>query len=169
MIGKNLRFLRDKKGLSQTALAEALALKRGNISSYEKELAQPSIQSLLKISEYFNVSLEDLVKHDLSVEVIKDENLLEKFSHHAIVQNLKGKLSQFGKEHSDERVEKLRAQNKEIAKMIDGFQAFHDYRMKNFSMKKSDIESLSHDYKNLLSLLETLLKANNDLLKLAER
>ncbi|GAB3330294.1 hypothetical protein GCM10027429_07380 [Marivirga atlantica] len=169
MIGKNLRYLRDKKGLSQTALAEALDLKRGNISSYEKELAQPSIQSLIRISAYFDVSVEDLVKRDLSVEVIKEENLLEKFSHHTIVQNLKGKLSQFATAHSEEKVEKLKSQNKEIAKMIEGFQAFHEYRMKNFSMKKSDIESLSHDYKNLLSLVDTLLKANSDLIKLAER
>jgi DNA-binding XRE family transcriptional regulator len=41
MIGKNIRALRKKAGLTQAEVAKALGVKQQVIASYEKELANP--------------------------------------------------------------------------------------------------------------------------------
>jgi transcriptional regulator with XRE-family HTH domain len=65
-INKNLKFLRAQLGLTQKQLAEKLGLKQAAIGAYEEERATPPLTSLLDISKIFNVSLDNLVNHDLS-------------------------------------------------------------------------------------------------------
>jgi len=168
MIDKNIRELREAKALSQTALADLIGLKRGNISSYEKGLAQPNIQNLIKLSNFFQISIDHLVREDLSEAALQEESFLKKFSHSLVVQTIRESLTSINRSKTDSSLQTIKKRNVEIKKMISGFRSFHDYRMEHFNMKKADIESLSHDYKNLLSLMETLLKANEELIKLAE-
>jgi len=61
---ENLRFLRLKRNKSQTDLAVELELTRTTLSGYEKTV-QPPFRILIKISEYFNVSLDALIKYKL--------------------------------------------------------------------------------------------------------
>lgn len=63
---ENLRFLRLRKNKSQTDLAIELDLTRTTLSGYEKNV-QPPFRILIKISEYFNVSLDALIKYKLNV------------------------------------------------------------------------------------------------------
>lgn len=64
---KNLEELRrDKalsleKGLSQIKLAKDLGLTRSMIASYEQGVAEPSINNLISIANYFEVSIDSLV------------------------------------------------------------------------------------------------------------
>ncbi len=62
----NLKFLRKRRNKSQTDLAAELELTRTTLSGYEKNV-QPPFRVLIKISEYFNVSLDALVKYRLDV------------------------------------------------------------------------------------------------------
>ena len=62
---ENLRFLRLKRNKSQTDLAVELELTRTTLSGYEKTV-QPPFRILIKISEYFNVSLDALIKYKLN-------------------------------------------------------------------------------------------------------
>jgi len=61
---ENLRFLRLRRNKSQTDLASELEITRTTLSGYEKNV-QPPFRTLIKISEYFNVSLDALIKYKL--------------------------------------------------------------------------------------------------------
>lgn len=55
-----IKELRKQKGLSQTELAHALSLEQTTISSYEQEKTEPNISTLIKLADYYNVSLDYL-------------------------------------------------------------------------------------------------------------
>lgn len=61
---ENLKFLRNRKKKSQTELAEELGLTRTSLSGYEKNV-QPPFQTLIRIAEYFHISLDALIKYRL--------------------------------------------------------------------------------------------------------
>jgi transcriptional regulator with XRE-family HTH domain len=65
-IGKNLKFLRKKKGLTQQELADKLGIRRSSIGAYEECRATPKYETLENISEFFQVSIDLLVKEDIS-------------------------------------------------------------------------------------------------------
>lgn len=65
-IGKNLKFLRKKKGLTQQELADELDIRRSSIGAYEECRATPKYETLENISEFFEVSIDLLVKEDIS-------------------------------------------------------------------------------------------------------
>lgn len=69
-IGHNIKKLRKVKGLSQQAFAEIFGLTRGNISSYEEIRAEPKIDAVTNIANYFSIPLEDLLHKNLSVNEI---------------------------------------------------------------------------------------------------
>lgn len=60
-IGERLKDLRVRKELKQTELAEALGIEQGKISRLEKGGVTYSIDDLLTISKYFNVSTDYLL------------------------------------------------------------------------------------------------------------
>lgn len=62
MIGKRIQLLRKGKNLSQEELAESLNISRQSISKWESGNTLPDIDKLIQLSEYFNVSLDYLVK-----------------------------------------------------------------------------------------------------------
>ncbi len=64
-LSSNLKFLRKKKSLTQESLAEALGISRSKLAGYELNI-NPPIETLVKISDYLRVSLDILVKEDLS-------------------------------------------------------------------------------------------------------
>ena len=59
---EKLYELRKKRGLSQEELAEALDVSRQAISKWESGRAMPEAGKLLTVSEYFGVSLDELMK-----------------------------------------------------------------------------------------------------------
>lgn len=73
-IGKNIKKIRNTKGLSQQAFADLFHLTRGNISSYEEFRAEPRIDVLMKIANYFSIPLEDLLEKELSVNELLHYN-----------------------------------------------------------------------------------------------
>ncbi len=65
-IGKNLKFLRKKKGLTQQELADKLNIRRSSIGAYEECRATPKYETLENISDFFEVSIDLLVKEDIT-------------------------------------------------------------------------------------------------------
>jgi len=61
---KNLVYLRKKKGLKQADIAEAIGLHQTVISSYECS-SMPSAENAVKIANYFDVSVNDMISSDL--------------------------------------------------------------------------------------------------------
>ena len=65
MLSSNLRFLRKSRGLTQAELAEALGLKRSSLATYEEERAEPKLNTLLKLADYFSVDPGELISGNL--------------------------------------------------------------------------------------------------------
>jgi len=65
-IGKNIRYLRNLKNLTQGVLAERLGITRARLVTYENERNEPPVEFLVTLSEYFSISLDILVKGDLT-------------------------------------------------------------------------------------------------------
>ena len=61
----NLKLLRKRRGKTQEDLAAILGLKRPTLNNYENRVSQPTIDVLISCSNYFNVSIDTLVKVDL--------------------------------------------------------------------------------------------------------
>lgn len=61
MLGKRLRYLREKHNLSQLALAKKLGIPNQNISNYEREFRHPDYDTLQKIADFFEVSIDWLL------------------------------------------------------------------------------------------------------------
>ena len=69
-IGNNIKKLRKVRGLSQQAFADLFNLSRGNISSYEELRAEPKIETVMIIANYFGIPLQSLIQENLSVNQI---------------------------------------------------------------------------------------------------
>lgn len=56
-----LKELRTSKGLTMEQLGKELDSTKGTISNYENGNKKPSLDMLIKIADYFNVSIDYLV------------------------------------------------------------------------------------------------------------
>jgi len=59
--GTILRTLRKDENLTQMQVSSILKIDRSNIANYERGKRLPPIESLIKIADFFNVSLDYLV------------------------------------------------------------------------------------------------------------
>lgn len=73
-IGANIKKIRTAKGLSQLAFAELFELTRGNISSYEENRAEPRLETVLRIANYFCIPLEAFITRTLTINEILQFN-----------------------------------------------------------------------------------------------
>ena len=58
---KNLKTLRENKGLSQLQLALRLGLNQNTISRYENCQREADYQTLIMFADYFDVSIDYLI------------------------------------------------------------------------------------------------------------
>lgn len=66
-LGSNVKFLRMRKKLTQENLAKNLSMTRSKLNCIEiGQTKSPSIEDMLKFSSHFKMSLDTLVKIDLS-------------------------------------------------------------------------------------------------------
>lgn len=71
---EKLQELRKKRGLTQEELAEALYVSRTAISKWESGRGYPSIDSLKEISNFFSVSIDDLLSTETVLSIAEKEN-----------------------------------------------------------------------------------------------
>lgn len=64
-MGKQIKRLRTEQGISQETLAEKVYVSRQTVSNWENDKNYPDINSLLRMSEIFHVSLDILIKGDV--------------------------------------------------------------------------------------------------------
>lgn len=60
-LGSRIRELRKSKHLTQEQLGKILNVSKASISGYENETREPDNKSLIKLAEYFNVTLDYLL------------------------------------------------------------------------------------------------------------
>lgn len=70
ILAKNIKKLRLFKGLNQTEFAALFDLKRSSIGAYEEGRAEPKLEALIKISNYFDLPIDEIVKGELTVNQI---------------------------------------------------------------------------------------------------
>ncbi len=70
-LGRQIKKYRGELGLSQEMLAEKIYVSRQTVSNWENDKNYPDINSLLRLSEVFEVSIDILIKGD--VEKMKEE------------------------------------------------------------------------------------------------
>ncbi|MFT4094237.1 MAG: LexA family transcriptional regulator [Niabella sp.] len=66
---KNLKYLRKLRGWTQDEFANKLNIKRSLLGAYEEERAEPRIEVLEIICDMFKLTLDELLRKDLSIEI----------------------------------------------------------------------------------------------------
>ncbi|XBX08318.1 helix-turn-helix transcriptional regulator [Enterocloster clostridioformis] len=68
ILARNLKYLRNRGHFSQGDMARLLKISKANMGKYESGAAELSNQGLINVSEFFGVTVDDLLKKDLSKE-----------------------------------------------------------------------------------------------------
>lgn len=71
---EKLISLRKSKGLSQEELGAEIKVSRQTISKWESCQSYPDFQRLVLLSDYFGLTLDELVK-DIDVQEVRDKNI----------------------------------------------------------------------------------------------
>lgn len=83
-LGKQIKKYRQENELSQEELADRIYVSRQTISNWENDKNYPDVNSLLLLSEVFQISLDELIKGDIDrmKEIINKEEV-SKFNHYS--------------------------------------------------------------------------------------
>lgn len=79
-IGKNIKRLREDRGIKQNEIADLIGMHRSNYSKIENGQREISVAALDKIAAYFNISLDELVHlgEDIPQEIsVEDKTTAE--------------------------------------------------------------------------------------------
>lgn len=66
-IGEKIKENRKKKNMSQEQFAEIFNITRQTVSNWENGKSYPDLEVILKISDFFEVSTDELLKKDISI------------------------------------------------------------------------------------------------------
>ena len=76
MFGDQIKNLRMSKCLNQVVMAKILGVTKQSVSNWENENIMPSVDMLIKLSQFFNVSTDYLLglteKHALNTEGLSE-------------------------------------------------------------------------------------------------
>ena len=64
MLGEKIKLCRENKKMTQNEVAEILGVKSATVSKYEAGSLEPNIESLKKLAELFEVSIDELIRED---------------------------------------------------------------------------------------------------------
>lgn len=78
-LGKQIKKHRQEVQLSQEKLADRVYVSRQTISKWENDKSYPDVNSLVLLSEIFQISLDNLIKGDIEVmkDVIQKEEIVK--------------------------------------------------------------------------------------------
>ena len=72
-----LKKLREKTGTTQRQLAEAIGVSQQSVNKYENHNIEPDIETLVRIADYFAVSVDTVIGHaEDDGELTESERLL---------------------------------------------------------------------------------------------
>ena len=75
---KNLRKLREEKGVTQKQLADVISVSQQSINKYENHNIEPDIDTLIKMADYFETSVDYIVGHSKirrKIEIVNSYDL----------------------------------------------------------------------------------------------
>jgi transcriptional regulator with XRE-family HTH domain len=68
--GRNIKKIRVAKNISQSTFAELFKLTRASIGAYEEGRAEAKIDIVIEIAEYYQLTLDQFLKHELTLNDI---------------------------------------------------------------------------------------------------
>lgn len=78
-LNENIKRLRLARGLNQVEFAKAMGVSKQCVSNWENDNVMPSIEMLVKIADYFNVTIDYVLgrneKTYLDVSELTDEQI----------------------------------------------------------------------------------------------
>lgn len=160
---RNLKFLRVSKKLTQESLAQAIGMNRGNIASYEKGSAEPSLGNLHKIAKFFDVDIGLMIENDLE-ELFRDNGTTHEN------ETMEGEVLNSDRVIKDKLilnknlVEEFKEKSDSMVKILEGFRQFHKFKMESTDDFSDDVKKMSMDYEKLLDVLDQVLKTNKSLI-----
>lgn len=96
-IGKNIRKIRGVKKINQSDFANLFSISRASVGAYEEGRAEPKIETIIKISEHYNIPVDKLLKEEVQVNDImnfKLNNPKIDLSKHNLTQGRKIKIKE---------------------------------------------------------------------------
>lgn len=63
MLGERLRLLREEKEVTQQEVADAVSSAQQNISNYEKGSVEPDCETLIKLADFFDTTVDFILGH----------------------------------------------------------------------------------------------------------
>lgn len=76
-IGKQIKKYRKNKNITQSDIAKILGVEPGTISKYESGIIEPNIESLKKLAEIFEITVDQLINEDNKRIDVSEINVLE--------------------------------------------------------------------------------------------
>ena len=65
MFAERVRYLRQTRELTQVQLADKLGITKQSVSNWENDNIMPSVEMLVKIADFFNVSTDYLLAREI--------------------------------------------------------------------------------------------------------
>lgn len=101
-IGKNLVFLLTEKNMTQVELSKILGKTTTSVNSWITRGVMPQVSDLIKISDLFCISIDELVNYDLfNIDSYYASDILEKLLNSRIMKK------EFDCENTDEDLDDL--------------------------------------------------------------
>ena len=76
IFSSNIKYIREKNGLKQSDVAEALHVTNQAVSKWESGKSLPEINTMVEIAKLFNVSTDEILSTDLK-EKDTDKQIVE--------------------------------------------------------------------------------------------
>ena len=171
-ISGNLRYLRKLANLSQQGFAEKVGLNRGNIASYEKGSAEPSLTNLLRIIRYFGVDLLDFIDRDLTQDL--SQVGVRRAPEPSLPSGVELDTHTFSAEdfapngHESLSLEELYRRSKDLEKIIEGLKRYHQLKIARLDDLNYHGQLLRLDYSRLLEIAEEVMRTNHQLIDMLD-
>ena len=71
MLGEKIKLYRELNKMTQNEIADILEVSTATISKYESGTLEPNIESLKRLAETFNITVDELIKDEEKFDVSK--------------------------------------------------------------------------------------------------
>lgn len=143
---RNIKFLRRIKGWTQGVLAEKLDISRNKVSNFESGFVEPNLDSLIRVSKLFDVTIDQLINGRLDLKR-EGVDIIRSKSRKKLSKDLEVDIQNF-----------IYATQKS-QKILDGYEAF-------FSLNEQNGMDNNPIIKKFILVLEHMLENNWELLKM---
>lgn len=129
-IGENIKKLRAEKGVTQEQLGEHLSITSQSVSKWENSITVPDLYLIPAIAEYFEVSIDELFKPNMTGYKNKAQRLFA-------IYEQSGKKEDF--ERADAEYEKIFAEDKADGTDMRFYGILNEYRSYALAAKAEEL------------------------------